>query len=78
MYSPGPERDEETKVREEEDSSILVDRIEDRNRFRLLIDRIDLWRTPELSQFEPHTSNPGNSNNFAERFGGETGVAAQG
>jgi hypothetical protein len=36
------------------DSSILVHRVEDRNRASFSVDRVDLWRLPESSDPETH------------------------
>ena len=43
---PRPEADEEGPPREEEDPAIHVDRIEDGDGQRLVIDRVDIWRSP--------------------------------
>jgi hypothetical protein len=48
-HLPGPEGNQESKPRECEDPSILVVRVEDRDRPRLLSDGIDLWGLPEGS-----------------------------
>jgi hypothetical protein len=47
-------RDEEAQVREEKDASVFVDGVEDGNRLRLLVVRVDLWRTPQLFDLETH------------------------
>ena len=53
-HLPGPEGDEESQVREEEYTAILVDGIEYRYRLGLFVVWVDLWRTPELTELEPH------------------------
>ena len=44
---PGPERNEEPKPGEEEYPAMDVDRIEERDRSRLLVYRVDIWTPPE-------------------------------
>ena len=47
VHLPGPECYHETEPREEEHTSIDIDRIETRNRASFPIDRIDLWSSPQ-------------------------------
>jgi hypothetical protein len=58
-YLPRPEGDEEAHPREEENSSIFVDGVEDRNRPGLLIVWIEVWCGPELVHCEAHCEDPG-------------------
>jgi hypothetical protein len=51
---PRQESDHETKPREEEDSSIFVEGVENWNRSSLSIDWINLGRLPKSSDFESH------------------------
>ena len=51
---PRQESNHESKPREEENSSIFVERVEDRNRTSLSVNRINLWRLPKSSDFESH------------------------
>ena len=51
---PREECDHEAEPSEEEDSSILVEGIEDRNRSSFPIYRVDFWCLPEGSNLETH------------------------
>ena len=53
-HLPRPKSDKEAEPREEEYAAIEVDRVESRNRARLVIDRIDLGSFPEHSWIEAH------------------------
>jgi hypothetical protein len=56
---PRPEGDEEAKVTEEENASVLVDGIEYGDRLGLLVVGVDLWRRPELLELEAHVESWG-------------------
>jgi hypothetical protein len=68
---PGPERDEKAHPREEEDSSIFVDDIENGNRPGFLVVWVEFWCGPELVDCEAHVENLGRcaASRIAERQG---------
>lgn len=53
---PTPERDKESKPREEENAAVHVDRVQKRDRMGLVGDGIDLWGLEGQLQINNHCS----------------------